>query len=94
MNNEFKVFSSGIELGKFSLVAEVLDIRKKDIVLGLSWLKENWFVVDPTNRCLRNISIGWVIPCSVRWIPSVSILVVDIGPLEDVVLMLIIDASE
>lgn len=41
MNNEFKVFSSGIELGKFSLVAEVLDIRKKDIVLGLSWLKEN-----------------------------------------------------
>jgi predicted aspartyl protease len=66
INTGFKVFSSGMELGKFSLDAEVLDIGKKDVVLGLSWLKENGFVVDPVGRCLRNISTGLVIPCSVR----------------------------
>ena len=37
-NSSFKVFdSSHALLGKFSLDAEVLDIGKKDCILGLSW---------------------------------------------------------
>ena len=35
INHWFQVFSSpGVSLGKFSLDAEVLDIGKKDVVLG------------------------------------------------------------
>ena len=75
INHWFQVFSSpGVSLGKYSLDAEVLDIGKKDVVLGLSWLRENGFVVDPMDRCLRNVSTGLVIPCSVRWIPTVSLI--------------------
>ena len=75
INHWFQVFSfPGISLGKFSSDAEVLDIGKKDVVLGLSWLKDNRFVVDLMDRCLRNVSMGLVIPCSVQWIPTVSLI--------------------
>jgi len=94
VNTSFSGFAGGDFLGKFPLDAEVLDIGKRDIVLGLSWLKENGFVVDPMDRCLRNVDKGLVLPCSVRWIPSVSLLDVDKEPLEDDEILLIIDASE
>ena len=84
INHWFQVFSSpGISLGKFSLDAEVLDIGKKDVVLGFSWLKENGFVVNPMDRCLRNVSTGLVIPCSVSCIPTVSLINLEEKPLED-----------
>jgi len=59
--------------------------------LGLSWLKENIFVVDTINRCLRNVTMGLVIPCSVSWIPSLSILDLDKETLEDGEAILILD---
>ena len=37
---------------------------------------------------------GLVIPCSVRWIPSVTVLDLYLEPLEDGEIVLIIDASE
>jgi len=84
INHWFQVFSSpGVSLGKFSLYAEVLDIGKKDVVLRLSWLNENGFVVDPMDRYLRNVSTGLVIPCSVQSIPNVSIINLEEEPLEN-----------
>jgi len=50
--------------------------------------------VDTQARCLRKDLSGLVIPCSVRWIPSVSVLNLDLEPLEDGEILLIIDASE
>jgi len=94
VNTSFSVFCMGNFLGKFLLDVEVLDIGKRDIVLGLSWLKENRFVVDPIDKCLRNVDKGLVLPCSVQWIPSVSLLDLDKEPLEDGEILLIIDTSE
>ena len=66
VNSLFRVYSKGSLLAKFSLDAEVLDIGKKDVILGLSGLDENGFMVDTQERCLRNVETGLVIPCSVR----------------------------
>ena len=54
---------------KFLLDAEVFDIGQKEVVLGLSWLKENGFSVDIPNS--RLISSTTVILCSVKNLPSV-----------------------
>ena len=100
MNTSFKVFdfvsssASPTVLCKFSLDAEVLDIGNEDRILGLSWLTENGFLVDTQESCLRNTISGLVIPCSVRWIPSITIVDLDLEPLEDSEITLIIDASE
>jgi len=51
VNSSFRVYSKGSLLGKFSLDAEVLDIEKKDVILGLSWLVENGFIVETQERC-------------------------------------------
>ena len=51
-------------------------------------------VVDMQERYLRNALSGLVIPCSVRRIPSVTVLDLDLEPLEDGEIVLIIDASE
>ena len=55
---------------------------------------ENGFLVDTQEHCLRNAISGLVIPCSVRWIPSVTVLDLYLKPLEDVEIVLIIDDSE
>ena len=89
VNTSFKVFdlvspiTSPTVLCKFSLDAEVLDIGNKDCILGLSWLTENGFLVDIQQRCLRNSISGLVVPCSVGWITSVTVLDLDLKPLED-----------
>jgi len=36
VNSSFRIYSKSSLLGKFSLDAEVLDIGKKDVILGLS----------------------------------------------------------
>ena len=65
--NTWVSFFSGLNfLGEFPLDVEVLDIGNRDIVLGLSCLKENRFLVDPVHRCLRNVDKGLVLPCSVQ----------------------------
>ena len=100
MNTSFKVLdvitspTSPTVLGKFSLDAEVLHIGNKDCMCGLSWLTENGFLLDTQDRCLRNTISGIVIPCSVRWIPSVTVLDLNLEPLEDGEIVLIIDTSE
>jgi len=73
VNTMFKVFSEGSLLGKFTLDTEVLDIGKRDVILGLSWLEEHGFWVDTPARYLRKDLSGLRIPCSVRWIPSFSV---------------------
>jgi len=66
VNTMFKVFSEGPLLGRFILDAEVLDIGKRDVILGLSWLEEHRFWVDRQARCLRKDLSALVIPCSIR----------------------------
>ena len=100
VNTSFKVFdlvsspTSPTVLREFSLYAEVLDIGNKECILGLSWLTEHGFLINPQERCLRNAISGLVIPGSVRWIPSVTVLNLYLEPLEDGEIVLIIDASE
>ena len=100
VNTSFKVFdlvsstTSPPVLCMFSLDAEVLDIGNQDCILGSSWLTENGFLVDTQDPCLRNAISGLVLACSVRWSPSVTVLDLDLEPLADGELMLIIDASE
>ena len=37
---------------EFQLDAEVLDIGSRQLVIGLSWLRENGFILDPIKRTL------------------------------------------
>ena len=53
---------------------------------------ENGFLVDTQHRCLRKVRTSEVIPCSVKYIPSV--LVIEEEPLEDSQIGLIIDACK
>jgi len=89
-----QIFQDKGFIGKFFLDAEVLDIGNKDLILGLSWLVENGFMVDTESRCLRNVNTGMVIKCSVRWIPSVTLLDLDLKPMVDGEVLLIIDVRE
>jgi len=93
-NASFKAYDSSSVLCKFPLDAEVLDIGNRDVILGLSWLVENGFSVDTQDRCLRNATTGQVIPCAVRYIPSILLLDLEEELLEDGEILLIIDASE
>ena len=86
--------TSATVLSKVSLDAEVLDIGNKDRILGISWLMENGLCVDMQERCLRNAILDLVIPCSVRWIPSVTVLDLYLKLLGDGEIVLTIDASE
>ena len=57
---------------KFPLDAEVFDIGQKDVVLDLSWLKENNFSVDIPNSQIISAT-GVIIPCTVCKIPSIQL---------------------
>ena len=100
VNTSFKVFdlvsppTSATVLRKFSFDTEVLDIGKKDCILGVSWLTEYGFLGNIQERGLRNTISGLVIPYSVRWIPSVTVLDLYLKPLYDAEIVLIFDASE
>ena len=62
--------------------------------MGLAWLVENGFAIDVEAKCLRNVTTGLVIPCSVRYIPTVTVMDLEEEPLEDGEMLQIIDASE
>jgi len=94
VNTMIQIFQDKAFIGKFSLDAEVLDIGNKDLILGLSWLVENGFMVDTEGRCLRYVNTGMVIKCSVQWIPSVTLLDLDLKPMVDGEVLLIIDVRE
>ena len=99
-NTSFTVFdlasspTSPTVVGKFSLDAEVLNVGNKDCIFGLSCVRENGFLIDTQERCLRNAISGLVIPWSVRWIPTVTVLDLDREPLEDGEIVLLIDVRE
>ena len=80
--------------GKFSLDAQVLNIEDQNCLLRLSWLTENSFLVDAEEHCLKYAVPGLVITCSVTWIPLVAVLNLNVEPLVDDEIVLIIDASE
>ena len=100
MNTSFKVFdfissaTSATVLGKCSLGAEFWDIGNKDCILGLSWSTANGLLVDTPDCCFRNTISGFVIPWSVRWIPSVTVVHSHPETLEDGEIVLMLDASE
>ena len=94
VNTMIQIFQDKGFIGKFFLDAEVLDIGNKDLILGLSWLVENGFMVDTEGRCLRNVNTGMVIKCSMRWIPSITLLDLDLEPMVDGEVLLIIDVRE
>ena len=100
VNTSFNVFdfvsspTSPTALAKFTLNAQVLDIENKDCILDLSWLMVNGFLIDTQERGLRNAISGLVIPCCVRWIPTITVLDVYLEPLEYGEIVLIIDASK
>ena len=100
INTSFKVFdlvsstTSPIISRMFACDAEVLDIGNKDCILGVSCLTENGFLVDTQERCGRNAISGVIIPGSVRWIPSLTILDLHLEPLEDGKIVLLIDLRE
>ena len=79
-------------LSKFAVDAEVLDIRNRDVILGLCCVTKNGFSMHTQDRCQRNVNTGQVIPCSVRWIPKV--LIMEEEPLKDGKIVLLIDASK
>jgi len=93
-NTMYKIFSEGSLLSRFTIDAEDLIIRKQDVILRLSGLEEHGFWVDTEARCQRMDLSDLVIPCSIRWIPSVSILDLDLKEEEDSEILLIIDTSE
>ena len=66
VNISFQVMDISSDLHKFAIDAEVLDIRNRDIIVGLSLLTENGFLLDTHHRCLRNVNNGQVIPSSAR----------------------------
>jgi len=78
VNTIFKVFSEESLLDRFTLDAEVLDIGKQDIILGLSLYQKHAFWVDTQGRCLRKDLLGLVIPDSIRYIHSITVLDLDL----------------
>ena len=92
VNMTFTIMDFHSVLGRFTIDAEVLDIGNRNVILCLSWLTENAFLVHTQDRCLRNVNSGQVIRSSVRWIPERSIMEGD--AIENGETLLIIDASK
>ena len=57
---------------EFQLDAEVLSLGGRQLVIGLSWLRENGFILDPVNRTLENKTLGCVVQCSELNLPKVT----------------------
>ena len=74
VNILFNVIDTSFILGNLTMDTEVLDIGNRDVILELSWWTENGFSVDTEDRCLRNVTTGQIIPCSVRLIYEVLIM--------------------
>jgi len=51
-------------------------------------------MVDTQERCLRNVETGLVIPCSVRWILSVTLIDIDVESMLDRDVLVILDVRE
>ena len=92
VNTSWKVMDCSSVLSKFAKDAEVMYSGNWDIILGLSWLTENGFSVDPWDKCLRNVNRRQVMPCSVRWI--LEVVIMEEESLADSIILLIIDRRE
>ena len=65
VNSQFS-FTALKHNNQYPIDAEVLNIGHRDMIIGLSWLKENAFSVDirPNQRLINNTT-GVIIPCNV-----------------------------
>ena len=91
-NTFFKEMDSPIILGKFLMDVQVLNIEIRHVILYLCSLTETGCLVDTRDKCLRNISIGYLIPGSIRWIHSV--LRIEEQPRKNSKMQMIVDPSE
>ena len=57
---------------EFQLDAEVLNLGGRQLVIGLSWLRENGFILDPVKRTLEKA--GCVVQCSKLNLPKVALI--------------------
>ena len=57
---------------EFQLDAEVLNLGGRQLVIGLSWLRENGFILDPVKRTLEKA--GCVVQCSELNLPKVTFI--------------------
>ena len=71
-----------------------MDIENKDCILSSSWLTYNVSLVDTQEHYLRNAISGLAIACSVRWMPSVTVLDLYLETLEHDEILLIINTRE
>lgn len=92
VNTSSKVMDSTSVKGKFEMNAEALNIGNRDMILGLSWLRESGFSVDTQIRCLRNIRTGQLISYSIRQISLLVIIEEKI--MEDYKILQIFDSSK
>ena len=75
---------------EFQLDAEVLDIGSRQLVIGLSWLRENGFILDPIKRTLTR-SDSYSIQCAE--VPKVTITPFDNDLLDDGDLIMVLDVA-
>ena len=97
VNSSFVILGALGPFNKFSLDAEVFDIGQKEVILGLSWLKENGFSVDVSNSRLVNEISGIIIPCTTRHLLSIVLLSLedeDRWELEEGEILLMLDARD
>ena len=75
---------------ELQLDAEVLDIGSRQLVIGLSWLRENGFILDPIKRTLTR-SDSYSIQCSE--VPKVTFTHFDNDLLDDGDLIMVLDVA-
>ena len=57
---------------EFQLDAEVLNLGGRQLVIGLSWHRENGFILDSVKRSLEKA--GYVVQCSELNLPKVTLI--------------------
>ena len=77
------------QLTKWSLDMEVLDIGRRDLILGLSWLEEHRFLVDTIRKQLIRKD-GFKVSCRKRKIAQIMVME---GNIEEGDTMLLVDAA-
>ena len=91
-----KVVSTQFNIGSctFQLDAEVLtNMGNRQLILGLSWLRENGFMINPVKRTLEHTT-GYSIKCSELNLSKITIIEGDLDIKEDDCIMILNVASE
>ena len=67
-------YTSILNYRTFQLHAEVLNIGRRDMILGLSWLEENGFNIDAAGRRIWREEDNYEVKCRERKIPMIEVL--------------------